>query len=151
MSEERAAEGAERIAWLTAGEGETEAVGEELVARLGGDAIVLLDGEMGSGKTVLVRGIARALGVDRREVQSPTYALIHEHDGERGHLVHVDLYRLEPPQVAGLGLDELLAAPGIKAVEWPDRFEEAPAGAWRVTLRLEPDGRRRIALSAADV
>ncbi|MEM7356034.1 MAG: tRNA (adenosine(37)-N6)-threonylcarbamoyltransferase complex ATPase subunit type 1 TsaE, partial [Acidobacteriota bacterium] len=64
---------------LSHSEAETEAVGAALVASTGGEAVILLEGDLGSGKTVLVRGIADALGIDRREVQSPTYTLIHEH------------------------------------------------------------------------
>lgn len=83
---------------------------------------------MGTGKTVLVRGIGRALGIDPREIQSPTYNLIHEHEGEHGRLVHVDLYRLEGDEIAALGLEEILDGEGIKAVEWAERLHDWPVG-----------------------
>ena len=123
----------------TEGEHETEAVGEQLARAVAPDGVVLLHGEMGSGKTVLVRGMARALGVDQREVQSPTYTLIHQHRaaGDRGRamrLTHVDLYRLELAELPALGLDEILAADGVKAVEWAERLAEPPAAAWRVVI-----------------
>ena len=132
--------------WRSDSEAETEAVGAELARAFGPDGVLLLLGDLGSGKTVLVRGMARALGVDRQEIQSPTYTLIHEHRGERGRLVHVDLYRLEPPEVESLGLEELLAGPGVKAIEWADRLPEAPPGAVTVRIVRRPGGGREIRL-----
>ncbi len=131
----------------THSEAETERLGVEIAAA--GDVLVLLEGDLGSGKTVLVRGIARALGIDPREVQSPTYTLIHEHQGAGGRLVHVDLYRLEGEEIASLGLDELLAGDGIKAVEWAEKLTavwgEIP-GAVRVHLRRLSAGERQVRL-----
>ena len=130
---------------VTRSEAETERLGEELAA--GGDAVILLEGDLGSGKTVLVRGVARALGVEAGEVQSPSYALIHEHEGTRGRLVHVDLYRLEPHEIDGLGLDELLAGPGVKAVEWAERLAgRSLPEAVRVRLRRTGSGQREAAI-----
>ncbi len=128
-------------------EAETERIGEQLAAAYP-DGVVLLEGDLGSGKTVLVRGIARALDIDAREIQSPTYTLIHEHEGTAGRLVHVDLYRLEAEEIDGLGLDELLAGPGIKAIEWAERLgpEGAPPGAVRVALRRTASGARELAI-----
>jgi tRNA threonylcarbamoyladenosine biosynthesis protein TsaE len=134
--------------WTTTSEEETEAVGAGIVrdfAHL--DPVFLLHGEMGTGKTVLVRGMGFALGIHRREMQSPTYNLVHEHQGRSGRLVHVDLYRLEPNALDGLGLDELLYGPGIKAIEWADRLPERPAVAYEVEIRRRPGGRREIVLS----
>lgn len=135
--------------WLSHSEAETEALGERLAGELGDDGIVLLMGDMGSGKTVLVRGLARALGIDRREIQSPTYTLIHEHQGTDGRLVHIDLYRLEPEREdpgawESLGLDELLAGDGIKAVEWAERLGRRPPGALCLEIRPGADGGREI-------
>lgn len=135
--------------WCTRSEAETEAVGARILGLVAEDDLLLLEGEMGAGKTVLVRGLAKALGVDRREVQSPTYTLIHEYEGTAGRLVHVDLYRLDPDDVPALGLDDLLAGPGTKAVEWPDRLPFDVAGAWRVRLDELEDGSRRIRLERA--
>ncbi len=136
----------------THSEAETERLGAEIAA--GGDALVLLEGDLGSGKTVLVRGIARALGIDAREVQSPSYTLIHEHEGSRGRLVHVDLYRLDAREIASLGLDELLAGDGIKAVEWADRLIAAwgeVAGAVRVRLQRVGAGQREVRIDTIGV
>ncbi|RMH18728.1 MAG: tRNA (adenosine(37)-N6)-threonylcarbamoyltransferase complex ATPase subunit type 1 TsaE, partial [Acidobacteria bacterium] len=90
-------------------------------------------------------GMARALGVDPREVQSPSYTLIHEHRGTAGRLVHVDLYRLEEAaEIEALGLEELFAGPGIKAVEWAERLASPPLGAVAVHLRRLAGGGREI-------
>ncbi len=135
----------------TRSEAETERLGEELAA--GHDDVFLLEGDMGTGKTVLVRGLARALGIDPREIQSPTYTLIHEHEGSAGRLVHVDLYRLEGEELAGLGLDELLAGPGIKAVEWAEKLESAWGGipgAVSVRIRRIAPGERRVSIDTIE-
>lgn len=132
------------IAWHSRDEAETERLGARLAALVDADAVLLLHGELGSGKTVLVRGLARALGVAPGEVQSPSYTLIHEHQGSRGRLVHVDLYRLEGEALDSLGLDELLAGPGIKAIEWAERLPAPWPGAATLTIRLDPEGGRTI-------
>jgi tRNA threonylcarbamoyladenosine biosynthesis protein TsaE len=126
--------------WRTATEGETEALGAELARELAPDGVLLLSGELGTGKTVLARGIAAALGIAPREVQSPTYTLIREHQGSGGRLVHVDLYRLSPEEAAELGLEEILAGPGVKVVEWAERLTFDVPGALRLTLARASGG-----------
>jgi len=93
-----------------------------------------------------VRGLATALGVPPGEIQSPTYTLIREHawggdeaTGGGGRLYHVDLYRLSPEEAAELGLEELLAGPGVKVIEWAERLGFAVPGALRLTLRRLPE------------
>ena len=113
--------------WITRGAAETERLGAELAPELRPDGVLLLSGELGSGKTVLARGLAGALGIDPRQVLSPTFNLIREHRGTAGSMVHVDLYRLEPEETAALGLDEVLATGGVKVVEWAERLPAPPA------------------------
>lgn len=120
--------------WLTASEEETRALGRELAEELEPDGVLLLSGDLGSGKTVLAQGVAQGLGIDPGEVQSPTFNLIREHRGSRGALIHVDLYRLDPEQVGGLGLEELLAGPGVKVVEWAERLPFPVPGARELRL-----------------
>lgn len=140
--------------WYSASEADTEAVGEELAKRLEPDhGALLLVADLGTGKTVLVRGMARHLGIARRQVQSPTYNLIHEYEGEHGRLVHVDLYRLEGDEEAAegldaLGLEELLAGDGVKAVEWAERLPWPAPAARRVELRSLGGPHREIRLIA---
>jgi tRNA threonylcarbamoyladenosine biosynthesis protein TsaE len=123
--------------WITRSEPETQRLGAELASEIRPDGVLLLSGELGSGKTVLARGVAEALGIDPRQVLSPTFNLIREHLGAGGRLVHVDLYRLEPEEAAGIGLDEVLAAPGVKVVEWAERLA-APPPALALRLRRLP-------------
>jgi tRNA threonylcarbamoyladenosine biosynthesis protein TsaE len=138
--------------WVTRAAAETERLGAELAAELGPDGVLLLTGELGSGKTVLARGVATALGIDPRQVLSPTFNLIREHRGAAGRpprMVHVDLYRLEPWEAAALGLDEVLAGAGVKVVEWAERLPEAPPGPATLALHLRrlpggEDGEREI-------
>lgn len=128
--------------WLTATEEETRDLGQSLAAELAPDGILLLSGDLGSGKTVLAQGIARGLGIEPREVQSPTFTLIREHQGRGGRLVHVDLYRLDPADVPALGLEELLAERGVKVVEWAERLPFGVPGArWLRLRRLDGGGR----------
>lgn len=131
--------------WITRDEEETRDLGERLASELGPRACCLLFGAMASGKTVLAQGMARWLGIDPREVQSPTFTLIREHRGERGRLVHLDLYRLEPPDLPALGLEEILETDALIVVEWAERLPAVwRAGARAFRLERLADGRHRI-------
>jgi tRNA threonylcarbamoyladenosine biosynthesis protein TsaE len=131
--------------WQTASEEDTRALGRQLAVELAPDGILLLSGDLGAGKTVLAQGVAAGLGIDPGEVQSPTFTLIREHRGRHGHLIHVDLYRLDPDEVGPLGLEELLAGPGVKVVEWAERLPFPVPGAREMRLtRREGEGGREI-------
>lgn len=128
----------------TATEEETSAAGERLAALLRAGDVVLLFGELGAGKTAFVRGLARGLGAPADEVSSPTFTLIQEYPAGRTTLYHVDLYRLEPIEVADLGLEELMSSGGIVAVEWAERWPDRPSDAIEVRLAHAGDSERRI-------
>ncbi len=136
--------------WPSRSEADTVEIGFRVGTALYPTGVVLLEGDLGAGKTVFVRGLAQAVGVDPSEVQSPSYALIHEHDSARGSLVHVDLYRLRAVETESLGLDELLAGQGLKAIEWPGRLPTRPPRAIVVALERQPDGGRRIEIRLRD-
>ena len=88
------------------------------------------------------------LGIDPREVQSPTFALLREQDlpgGEGGRLAHLDLYRLSPREAAACGFEEVLLGPGVKIVEWAERLPFVVPGALALPLREAASGRREIA------
>jgi tRNA threonylcarbamoyladenosine biosynthesis protein TsaE len=105
---------------------ETLALGERIAAMLPPPRIVILRGEVGAGKTTLVKGIAAALGAAAEdEVTSPTFTIVHEYVGTSVRLFHLDLYRLETEeQIAVLGIDEMASYPdSLLLVEWGERFE----------------------------
>lgn len=108
---------------------DTIAVGRKLAAILKPPQLLLLQGDLGTGKTTLVKGIAQALdAADPDEVTSPTFTLIHEYEGTRDgepiKLFHLDVYRLEGErQLEGLGLEELLTANALVLVEWGEKFK----------------------------
>lgn len=135
--------------WLSASVDETRALGAELAKELLPDGCLLLHGDLGAGKTVLAQGVALGLGLDPREVQSPTFALMREHELQvRGHpagrLAHLDLYRLQPADAVACGFEEVLLGPGVKIVEWAERLPFSVPGALVLTLREESNGRREI-------
>ena len=101
-------------------EEDTQEIARHFASRLKAGDVVLLEGPLGAGKTAFVRGLAAGLAIDSREVSSPTFTLIHEYRGGRLTLYHADLYRLERAATNDLGLEEMGAADGVLAVEWPD-------------------------------
>ena len=129
--------------WTTRSEEETQGLGRQLGRELAPDGVLLLSGDLGAGKTVLTRGIGEALGLAAGEIQSPTFTLIREHRGSGGRLVHVDLYRLSSDEASALGLEELLAGPGVKVVEWAERLPFAVPGARALRLSRIAGGEGR--------
>ncbi len=130
---------------VTASEGETEALAGKLAATLRPGDVILLEGELGAGKTAFVRGLARALGA-RDVASSPTFTLLQEYAGARLTLFHADLYRLSPAEADDLGLDEVAAGDGVLAVEWPDRLSRPWGDAVRVRLEHAGETARRITI-----
>ena len=103
---------------------ETIAYGRELAAQLSPPLLVLLRGDLGAGKTTLVKGIAEGFESARAEdVTSPTFTLVHEYRGPRATLYHIDLYRIDTErELETLGLDDLLAPNSILLIEWGEKF-----------------------------
>jgi tRNA threonylcarbamoyladenosine biosynthesis protein TsaE len=130
---------------VTHSEEETSAAGEDLGRRLSPGDVVLLYGDLGAGKTAFVRGLARGLGASPDAVSSPTFTLVQEYRG-RVTLYHVDLYRLQPIEVGDLGLDELIDSNAIVAVEWAERWAEAPEPAWAVRIAHRGEDQREISI-----
>src|SRR5262249_898855 len=113
---------------------ETEALGEAWgrEARIG--LVIALTGDLGAGKTCLVRGIARGLGISAR-VHSPTFTLVNVYSGGRLRLFHLDLYRLETrEQMLSAGLAEYLEPDGVTVIEWAERWFGDTAGDRRESL-----------------
>jgi tRNA threonylcarbamoyladenosine biosynthesis protein TsaE len=100
---------------------ETTGLGRHLGGLLRPGEVVLLTGELGTGKTTFIRGLAAGLGIDER-VRSPSFQIVRTHEGGRFPLVHIDLYRLgSATEVLDLGLEELIAPPAVAAIEWGDK------------------------------
>ena len=103
--------------------GDTHKLARHLLKQVPGRLVLALHGDLGSGKTCFVQGLAAALGIDR-PVTSPTFTLVHEYKGLRP-LVHVDLYRLRDSLDAlMLGMEDYFDSTGVTAVEWAERAED---------------------------
>lgn len=130
---------------------DTIEVGRQLAALLHPPQLLLLRGDLGTGKTTLVKGIAQALdAAETDEVTSPTFTLIHEYEGMRNgqplKLYHLDVYRLESErQLEALGLDELLTPDSLVLVEWGEKFNSIRKRATgEVLITLEGGDARTI-------
>jgi len=103
---------------------ETIALGRELAKALAPPRLVLLRGDLGAGKTTLVKGIAEGFhAASQQDVTSPTFTLVHEYRGPGVNVYHIDLYRVDTPrQLETLGLDDLIAADSVLLIEWGEKF-----------------------------
>lgn len=121
---------------LLSSPGETESFGDSIGQLLRGGEVLALIGELGAGKTALVRGIVAGLGAPAASVTSPTFLLVHEYQG-RLPIIHIDLYRLQrPEELEVIGLSDYLTEDVVVAVEWADRFPQ-----------LLPDDRLEVRLA----
>jgi len=133
----------------TQSETETGEVGRKLASTLEPGAVVLLVGDLGAGKTALVRGLAEGLGVPPEEVSSPTFTLMQEYRGGRVPLIHVDLYRLnDPREIDDLGLEEL-GIESVLAIEWAEKLPRAIAGAVEVRIEHRSGDERQLTVTGA--
>ena len=131
---------------ITHSERETEEAGAALARRVPDSTVVAMYGELGSGKTAFVRGMARGMGIDCR-VSSPTFTIVNEYEGERT-LIHFDMYRLgSADELYGIGWDDYLDRGAVCAVEWSENVQDAFTGN-EVTVRFEKLGadERRITI-----
>jgi len=134
---------------------ETEALGESWGRAAERGLVIGLSGELGAGKTQLVKGLARGLGIAAR-VHSPTFTLVNEYSGGRLRLSHLDLYRLESrEQIIGAGLEEYLQPDGVAVIEWAEQWfgkvsgvrcpvSGSPARYRQVTIEIVCEMERRI-------
>ena len=105
---------------------ETIAFGRSLVELLAPPKLVLLRGELGAGKTTLIKGIAAGfLAAEEEDVTSPTFTLVHEYRGPRANLFHIDLYRIEKQrELETLALDDLRTGDSVLLIEWGEKFPQ---------------------------
>jgi tRNA threonylcarbamoyladenosine biosynthesis protein TsaE len=133
-------------------EQETFALGLRIGKHLSGGEIILLSGPLGAGKTVLVKGIASALGLDAEDVTSPSFTLVNPHQG-RLLLYHIDLYRLDEGASAAhaVDLDEILTdEKAVIIIEWAERMGRYPLpdSVWRVSISGDGEEPRKISVVA---
>lgn len=137
--------------WKTHHPEETFNLGKQIGRQLRGGEILLLDGALGAGKTVFVKGLASALDVDPEEVTSPSFTLVNPYSG-RLPLFHIDLYRLEAGAAAAqaVDLEELLTDErAVIVIEWAERLGSYPltANAWHITISGDGEAERRILIT----
>jgi tRNA threonylcarbamoyladenosine biosynthesis protein TsaE len=148
------------LAWGSASAEETERMGEALGALLQPGDVVALFGELGSGKTVLVRGMAAGCGCAKGDVHSPSFTLVNEYvcrpsgqpkaRSKELRLAHVDLYRIRSEdELPGIGWDEVVHSRHVVAVEWAERaLRWLPRDHLRVSLEMLQRDRRRLRVQA---
>jgi len=137
--------------WTTQTVGETFSLGQQLSAQLTGGEILLLNGPLGAGKTVFVKGLASALDIDPEEVTSPSFTLVNPYAG-RLPLFHIDLYRLDEGAAAAnaVDLEELLTNErAVIVIEWAERLGNYPltANVWRISISGDGETPRKISIS----
>ena len=133
-------------------EAETFNLGVQLGEDLAGGEVILLDGALGAGKTVLVKGLAQSLRIDSEDVTSPSFTLVNPHQG-RLLLYHIDLYRLNEGATAAhaVDLDEILTDErAVVIIEWAERLGRypLPLSVWRISIEGDGDEPRRISIHA---
>lgn len=126
-------------------------LGVRLGQDLAGGEVILLDGALGAGKTVLVKGLAQSLGIDSEDVTSPSFTLVNPHQG-RLLLYHIDLYRLDEGATAAhaVDLDEILTdESAVVIIEWGERLGRypLPLSVWRISIKGDGDEPRRISIT----
>lgn len=133
--------------WISRSVGDTEALGARIAGVASKGQVIGLSGDLGAGKTALIRGLARGLGFTGR-IHSPTFSLINLYEGGRLSLFHLDLYRLDgPTAIHDAGLEDYLISPeGISAVEWIGRWtpRPSPQSHWSIHLAALNDTTREI-------
>jgi tRNA threonylcarbamoyladenosine biosynthesis protein TsaE len=129
---------------------QTLAIGRAIGRRLSGGEVLGIEGDLGAGKTQLVRGLAQGLDIDPEVIYSPSFTLVAEHEG-RLRLNHIDLFRLgepvQPSEEEGIGLVDYLATEGVTAIEWYRKLA-LPKGTWCLEIEIEAcgDDRRKISV-----
>lgn len=136
--------------WQTRASSETFELGNKIGLQLSGGEVLLLDGPLGAGKTILAKGIAAALGIDPEEVTSPSFTLVNPYAG-RLPLFHIDLYRLDEGATAAhaVDLEELLSnEQAVIVIEWAERLGNypLPANVWRITIAGDGEEPRSISI-----
>lgn len=136
---------------LSDSETETKEIGRRLGEKLGPGDLVCLYGELGAGKTTMVKGIASAFGVAERDITSASFTIIAEYDRDIP-FYHIDLYRVNPGEVFDIGLHEYINQDSIAVIEWPERAEaEIPEKRINIYLTHIEDDIREIRIEGMEL
>jgi tRNA threonylcarbamoyladenosine biosynthesis protein TsaE len=141
-----------QLTYIAKDESATAALGAALAELLPDGAVVALLGELGAGKTRLVQAVAEALGIERRDVTSPTFVLVQQHRGQRT-LNHIDAYRLrDEDEFREAGADECFDGEGLTLIEWADRVPDClPPERLEVRIECVSETARRFEIAAFGV
>ncbi|MBQ3158539.1 MAG: tRNA (adenosine(37)-N6)-threonylcarbamoyltransferase complex ATPase subunit type 1 TsaE [Clostridia bacterium] len=132
--------------YISNNEEQTKEVAKEFIKTISGGDIVLLEGDLGAGKTAFVKGVVEALGGDGLSVTSPTFTIVNEYNVQSKTIYHFDLYRIESvEELFNIGIEEYFYGSGICFIEWPERASELFVGTHkRVTIKKLGDSSRKI-------
>ena len=134
----------------SSGPDETISIGRKLGSILKAGDVACLYGDIGAGKTTLIKGIASAFGIEERDITSASFTIIAEYDTSPP-FYHVDLYRLEGGgDVFETGLYDYLNRDGVVIIEWAERLEEVPEGSIQVSIDITDDSKRTLAIEGID-
>ena len=126
----------------------TKKLGEYIGKNLPPGSIIILSGNLGAGKTLLVSGIVAGLGIKNR-VKSPTFNLVHTYPGEKGNVNHFDLYRISASEFFALGMDEYFTDYDINLLEWGEKVAgELKKDYLKITLKNIAEGERKIKIES---
>ena len=133
---------------VTHSETETELLAQKILSFLTPHDVLILSGELGAGKTLFVRGLAKALGLNVDEVNSPSYTIVNEYPGEKP-MYHFDLYRMgDTSELVEIGWDDYLLKDGLVVVEWGERAEEnLPDRYFHIEFEILTETEREITIS----
>ncbi|MBI5408809.1 MAG: tRNA (adenosine(37)-N6)-threonylcarbamoyltransferase complex ATPase subunit type 1 TsaE [Nitrospirae bacterium] len=136
---------------LSKSESETRDIGARLGKKLKRGDVVCLYGELGSGKTTMVKGVATAFGIREKDITSASFTIIAEYDVPVP-FYHIDLYRVTHEDISSLGLHEYLGADGVSVIEWAERAEsEIPEKSIKVRLSHIEDNLREIEIEGIEI
>lgn len=133
-----------RVEILSASDEETRAIARHLASALRGGERIGLAGELGTGKTTFVRGLAEGLGIAPEDVRSPSFPILLPYEGGRLPLYHVDLFRLPAGDIDSLALREYIYGSGVCAIEWYERLDEPMTDFLEIALQFAAEDCRRL-------
>ncbi|MFH1092865.1 MAG: tRNA (adenosine(37)-N6)-threonylcarbamoyltransferase complex ATPase subunit type 1 TsaE [Candidatus Omnitrophota bacterium] len=137
------------ITFTTNSPEETMRLGKQICRRLPLNIVIALSGDLGCGKTTFVKGMAQALGIDPKKVNSPSYVLIKEYNVKEGNLFHLDLYRLDGvKEISMLGIEEYFTQKGLLVIEWAEKAKDLmPDEYIQIKIKALSEYRRTLSFS----